>query len=182
MENLESHGIWFCVFQAWKVIGFNFRLSKVMEFANKIRKKGSVFLCFLCLLFVLSLVSCVLIGEPITWAQSPSSLLSYLLHFCRTFALACSPWLRRCFQDSLLQTLGLPAGHHAKLASLNLTDEGVLISLNNVDVGYMTRNAIKNSLQTRRQVHCKFSLSRHERGTSCRPKATGQEPYQVCPW
>jgi hypothetical protein len=34
----------------------------------------------------------------------------------------------------------------AKLASLNLTDKGILISLKKADVGYMDRTAIKKQL------------------------------------
>jgi hypothetical protein len=50
-------------------------------------------------------------------------------------------------------------GTKEKQASLNLTDQSILISLNKVDVGYMARTVIKNSLLTRGQVHCKFSLT-----------------------
>jgi hypothetical protein len=47
-------------------VGFHFRLWKIMEFANKRRKKDVFFCAARVKLFVQSLVSCLLIGEPNT--------------------------------------------------------------------------------------------------------------------
>jgi hypothetical protein len=54
MENLESHGILFFIFQARKVIEFHFRSWKVMEFANK--RKNKVFFCAACVYCLYSLL------------------------------------------------------------------------------------------------------------------------------